>query len=79
MKQPSALLPTLGGQPVRLTATLDGAMDAIAPQRLLALWPGRLIPNTRSWLSENLIDGRIENVDLALRLAPGAPPRAVLR
>ncbi|WP_260483749.1 translocation/assembly module TamB domain-containing protein [Sphingomicrobium flavum] len=30
LKQPSAILPTLGGQPVRLTATLDGAMNNFA-------------------------------------------------
>lgn len=29
LKRPSALLPTLGGQPVRLAATLDGPMDAV--------------------------------------------------
>ncbi|MBB3763390.1 translocation/assembly module TamB domain-containing protein [Sphingomicrobium lutaoense] len=30
LKRPSALLPTLGGQPVRLAATLDGPMDNMA-------------------------------------------------
>ncbi|WP_265529333.1 translocation/assembly module TamB domain-containing protein [Sphingomicrobium marinum] len=30
LKRPSALLPTLGGQPVRLAASLNGAMDGFA-------------------------------------------------
>ncbi|MEM6940579.1 MAG: DUF3971 domain-containing protein [Pseudomonadota bacterium] len=52
---------------------LDGLMDAIAPARLLALWPSRLVPRTRSWLQTNLLAGSIENINLALRVDPGAP------
>ncbi|MFC6584412.1 DUF3971 domain-containing protein [Sulfitobacter aestuariivivens] len=53
---------------------VDGRMDAITPDRLLALWPDRLIPKTRSWLVENLKQGKVENIDLALRLQPEERP-----
>lgn len=55
---------------------LDGRMDAIAPERVLALWPERVKARTRSWLAENLIAGQLENIDVALRLEPDAAPQS---
>ena len=57
---------------------LDARLDAMAPDRLLALWPVRLKTKTRNWLVQNLLEGDIRNGDLALRLAPGQAPRTYL-
>ncbi|MDF1726392.1 MAG: DUF3971 domain-containing protein [Sulfitobacter sp.] len=53
---------------------VDGRMARLLPDRLLALWPRGLKPKTRTWLEENLLGGRVENVDLAFRAAPGQDP-----
>lgn len=57
---------------------LDVAMDAIAHDRLLSLWPLRLVPNTRAWLAENVQEGVLSNLRAAVRLAPGTEPRLSL-
>ncbi|MGB3245770.1 MAG: AsmA-like C-terminal region-containing protein [Sulfitobacter sp.] len=54
---------------------VDGRMDGLDPDRLLALWPANLKTKTRNWLIANLLGGRVENVDLALRRGPDQPPR----
>ncbi|WP_411975270.1 DUF3971 domain-containing protein [Sulfitobacter faviae] len=55
--------------------SLDGRMDRLSPERLLALWPEGVKPKTRKWLDENLHSGRMRNLDLALRMAPGQAPQ----
>ncbi len=55
---------------------LDGQMDAIDPARLLALWPEMTKPKTRNWLSGNLLQATVENIDVALRLEPQKKPIA---
>lgn len=57
---------------------LDIAVDAIRHDRMLALWPVSLVPNTRRWIEENVQEGLLSNVQAALRLAPGAPLRATV-
>lgn len=54
---------------------LDLALDAIRHDRLLALWPVSAVPKTREWLVENVQEGLLRNVKVALRLEPGAEPR----
>ncbi len=56
--------------------TVDGQMDAVDPQRLLALWPETAKPRARSWLLQNLLQAKVENIDVALRLEPEAKPLA---
>ncbi|MEM9031517.1 MAG: DUF3971 domain-containing protein, partial [Pseudomonadota bacterium] len=57
----------------------EGAADLSAPrftpQELLALWPVMLGPQTRGWLSENLVGGALMDVEGAVRLTPGQRPR----
>jgi hypothetical protein len=53
---------------------IDGQMDAITPDRLLELWPARLVPKTRDWLVANLKAGDLSNLDLAVRLSPDHTP-----
>ena len=57
---------------------LDGRMDALSPDRLLALWPQRAAATSRKWLDENLIEGEIRSIDVALRRQPDAPPQTYL-
>lgn len=57
---------------------LDAQMDAIAPERLLALWPKSAASNTRRWLATNLHTGEINNITLAMRRSPEAPPQTHL-
>ncbi|MEW9918573.1 AsmA-like C-terminal region-containing protein [Marimonas sp. MJW-29] len=58
--------------------SLDGRMDALAPDRLLTLWPEAFAQNTRRWLAANLREGEISNIDVALRRAPGEAPQNYL-
>ncbi|MCX7560054.1 DUF3971 domain-containing protein [Sulfitobacter sp. F26204] len=57
---------------------LDARMDALAPERLLELWPQRAASHTRGWLEKNLMAGVVHNIDAAVRRSPGAPPQTYL-
>ncbi|MFG6623988.1 DUF3971 domain-containing protein [Sulfitobacter sp. 1A12056] len=65
----------LVAEPEGWNLSLDGRMDRVSPERLLALWPEGVKPKTRKWLDENLHAGRMRNLDLALRMAPGEAPQ----
>ena len=65
----------LVAEPEGWNLSLDGRMDRLSPERLLALWPEGVKPKTRKWLDENLHSGRMRNLDLALRMAPGQVPQ----
>jgi Protein of unknown function len=53
---------------------LEGALDAVSPDRLLELWPRRVGNKTRTWLQDNLLAGDLSNIDLSLRATPGTRP-----
>ncbi|WP_101068129.1 AsmA-like C-terminal region-containing protein [Roseovarius salinarum] len=53
---------------------LDGRMGGLDPDRLLDLWPQRLKTKTRSWIAENVREGRLENIELAVRSQPKSRP-----
>lgn len=53
----------------------DAGVDSINQHDLLALWPPRLVPPTRHWLSENVVTGQLKNARAAVRIAPGEVPR----
>ncbi|MEP4987721.1 MAG: AsmA family protein, partial [Paracoccaceae bacterium] len=53
---------------------LDGHLDGIERDRLLTLWPKRLVVKTRKWLDENLLAANLKNVSLALRAEPDKKP-----
>ncbi|MFN3937613.1 MAG: hypothetical protein ACK4KW_08535 [Gemmobacter sp.] len=57
---------------------VDLALDAIAHDRLLALWPVALAPRVRDWLGSNVQQGVLFNVNGGLRLDPGQEPRIAL-
>lgn len=54
---------------------VDLALNEIAHDRLLALWPVSAVPKTRSWLAENVQEGLLRDVKAALRLEQGGEPR----
>ena len=46
---------------------LNGAMDAISPDRVVELWPQRVKPRTRNWIMENLHSASVHDIRLAFR------------
>ncbi len=60
------------------TVALDAALNEIAPDRLVALWPVRLVPKTRAWLAANVLKGTLFGVQAGVRLAPGRDPQIAL-
>lgn len=57
---------------------LDAQLDAMAPDRLIKLWPERLMPRSRTWVAENVSSGHLDQIDFALRGQPDAPPDTYL-
>lgn len=57
---------------------MDFAVEALTHDRLVALWPARLVPKTRQWVADNVMQGEVFNARGALRLRPGAPPDMML-
>lgn len=58
-----------------LEAGVDLSIDRIDRDILLAMWPLTYKPQTRDWMAQNVNAGVLVNVNGALRLAPGGPPR----
>ncbi|MCB2093476.1 MAG: hypothetical protein KDE11_03630 [Rhodobacteraceae bacterium] len=65
-------------EPQGWAVAVDVAMDAIASDRLLALWPVSIVPRTRNWLEENVATSELFNVEAAFRLRPGQEPHFAL-
>ena len=59
-------------------AAIDLALNEVTHDRLLALWPFALLPNTRAWVGRNLLDGALSDVQVALRFDPDEDPRLQL-
>ena len=53
--------------------SLDGAMDSLSRDRLMAVWPAQLIPRTRRWFAENLLGAAFSDLRAAVRLRPSRP------
>ncbi|GLS87653.1 hypothetical protein GCM10010873_26270 [Cypionkella aquatica] len=56
-------------------AAIDLVLNEIQHDRLVALWPIKLLPNTRLWVAKNVLSGSLTDVRAALRIEPGAAPR----
>ncbi|MHA6262155.1 hypothetical protein ACXYMO_03050 [Arenibacterium sp. CAU 1754] len=56
---------------------MDGEMDHLTPDRLLKLWPERAATNPRKWVAANLRGGLLRDLNVAVRLKPGAKPGIV--
>ena len=59
-------------------SSLDVSLNEVSLQRLLALWPVRLVPGTRNWVADNIRNAELANVRAALRIVPGQVPRVEL-
>jgi hypothetical protein len=57
---------------------MDLGLDAMEHDRLLQLWPKALVPNTRTWVGQNVAEGLLTDIKAALRLDPGQEPRLSL-
>ena len=66
------------GQSDGWALSLEGAMDAITPERLLALWPESVKPKTRDWMVANIRKATLSDIQLALRAEAGALPDVFL-
>jgi hypothetical protein len=53
---------------------MDASVDAITPERLVGLWPLKVVPNTREWIDENVNFAKIFNVNGAIRVNSGEKP-----
>ncbi|TCL09204.1 uncharacterized protein DUF3971 [Shimia isoporae] len=53
---------------------LDGHMNAVRPERVLAIWPEQFKPKLRIWIDENVHQAELNNVNLALRSREDATP-----
>ncbi|KUJ80773.1 hypothetical protein AVO45_07010 [Ruegeria marisrubri] len=53
---------------------VDAGMDRMTPEQLLGYWPEAVAKKPRKWVSENLAEGLLKDLDLALRLRPGEAP-----
>lgn len=68
----------LAAEPEGWAAALDVSLDRTDADRLLKLWPVSAVPKTRSWFAENVGQADLADVQAALRLTPGEPPRLTL-
>nr|WP_233421898.1 DUF3971 domain-containing protein [Ruegeria profundi] len=55
-------------------ADLDAHLDGMNADELLNYWPERLAPKPRIWVETNLYEGRVSDVDFALRFRPDSKP-----
>ncbi|MBC7137943.1 MAG: hypothetical protein H5U17_04195 [Defluviimonas sp.] len=67
-----------GASPEGWDMALDVTLDAVAHDRLIALWPVALVPRTRDWIAGNVTTGELFDVRSAVRLQPGQEPRMAL-
>lgn len=57
------------------TTALDLTLNEIAHDKLIALWPKKLLAKTREWIGKNILEGSLHDIRAALRVAPGVEPR----
>ncbi len=59
-------------------AAVDIGTDALARERLLALWPVNFGAKTQAWVQQNVSSGDLFNIHAAVRTAAGEKPRVGL-
>lgn len=53
--------------------SLEGGMDGLSPERLMALWPKATKTNTRKWIDQNVHRADLSDIQFALRMRPDMP------
>jgi hypothetical protein len=56
----------------------DAAVNEIGPAKLLEFWPPEVKPRTRTWIAENLSQGRLLDANVGLRVTPDQPRELAL-
>ncbi|MDO6730417.1 DUF3971 domain-containing protein [Marinovum sp. 2_MG-2023] len=69
--QPLRLRGRIAALPLGWDISMMAQADEIKPGRLLEFWPADIKPGTRSWISNNVLDGALRNVAVRLRARPG--------
>jgi hypothetical protein len=54
--------------------SLEGGMDGLNPERLMALWPRATKTNTREWIEKNVRRADLSDIQFALRMRPDMLP-----
>ncbi len=64
--------------PAGWRVALDLTLNQISRDRLLALWPLRLVTGTRNWVDTNIRNADLSGLRASVRLVPGQEPKAEL-
>ena len=54
------------------SVSVDAGVDSMQASELMSLWPETAIPKTRAWLTQNILAATYNDLQMSLRLAPGA-------
>lgn len=65
---------TFDAGPGGWSLSVDGNLDQMTPERLVELWPEAAAPKPREWVEENISDGLLRDIAVALRMKPGEKP-----
>lgn len=65
----------IGAEEAGWGGALDVRLNQIETDRLLKVWPVAAVPKTRVWFADNVGQGRLSDVQAALRLEPGGQPQ----
>lgn len=65
----------VGAEEAGWGGALDVRLNQIDAERLLKVWPVAAVPKTRAWFASNVGQGRLSDVQAALRLEPGGQPQ----
>lgn len=69
---------SLLGLPDGWAVNLDAHLDHMTSDQVLKYWPERLADKPRKWVTDNLYEGKLSDMDFALRLQPGDKPDVYL-
>ncbi len=64
--------------PAGWRVALDLTLNQISRDRLLALWPLRLVTGTRNWVASNIRNADLSGLRASVRMAPGAEAKVEL-
>ncbi|WP_253276792.1 DUF3971 domain-containing protein [Ruegeria sp. 6PALISEP08] len=64
----------LSGRPDGWAVELDAHLDQMTSDKVLSYWPELLAPKPREWVTKNLYEGVLSDMDFALRLEPRSKP-----
>ncbi|MFM7444103.1 MAG: hypothetical protein ACKO2N_09365, partial [Tabrizicola sp.] len=57
---------------------LSISVPSIAVSNLVKLWPVSVVPKSREWLVNNVGQGQLQDLDIGMRIKPGAEPKLAM-